>query len=100
MKPDTQLTHAGNKFYKTSIIFYQKGKISLRHACESKSKLEPPVGVSSTPQLSSRYNRHQGVKKGKYLTLIILKAAQYHPSMGLGTFRVLDHKDSLSLLIL
>ena len=97
MKPGTQSTHAGNKFYKTSDHLLPKREISLRHACKSKSK---PVGVSSTPHLSSRYSRHQRVKKGKYLTLIILKAAQYHPSIGLGTFRVLDHKDSLSLLIL
>ena len=40
MESDPQSTLAGNKFYKTSDHLLQKGKISLRHGCESQKRIE------------------------------------------------------------
>ena len=42
MEDDTQSVVAGNKFYKTSDHLLQKGKISLRHGCESQMKTKNP----------------------------------------------------------
>ena len=67
MESDTQSTLAGNKFYKTSDHLLPKRENLLENGCESKSKLEPPAGVSSTPQLSNRYNRRQGLKRENIL---------------------------------